>query len=143
MRRFTGLVQYLGKFIPNLAELSKPLRDLFTKDAPFVWNHEQEEAYEKLKQGCSQPPTLAFYDMKKSVATSLHSSRSGLGAVCMYNEHPIAYASRALTDTQQRYAQVEKELLAIVFGCKKFLYRAGKGKLRRTTNHSRPSFERL
>ena len=35
----------------------------------------------------------------------------------MYAE---AYASRALTDTQQRYALVEKDLLAIVFGCEKF-----------------------
>ena len=42
VQRFMGLVQYLGKFIPNLAELSKPLRDLLRKDTPFAWNHEQE-----------------------------------------------------------------------------------------------------
>ena len=43
-----------------------------------------------------------------------------LGAVLLQNNHPIAYASRALTDTQQRYAQIEKEMLAVVFGCTKF-----------------------
>ena len=120
VQRFMGMIQYLGKFIPNLAEKSKPLRDLMRKDTPWVWNHEQEDAYDELKQACSKPPTLAFYDVNKPVTISVDSCQSGLGAVCMQNDQPIAYASRALTDTQQRHAQIEKELLAIVFGCERF-----------------------
>ena len=45
---------------------------------------------------------------------------SGLGAVCLQEGQPVAYASRALTNCQKKYAQIEKELLAIVFGCDKF-----------------------
>ena len=48
------------------------------------------------------------------------SSQSGLGAALMQNGHPIAYASRALTETESRYAQIEKEMLAIVFSVEKF-----------------------
>ena len=45
---------------------------------------------------------------------SSDSSQSGLGAALMQNGHPITYASRALIETKTRYAQIEKEMLAIV-----------------------------
>ena len=47
------------------------------------------------------------------------SSQIGLGAALMQNGHPIAYASRALTETQSRYGQIEKEMLPIVFSVEK------------------------
>ena len=43
-----------------------------------------------------------------------------MGAVLIQDDHPIAYASRSLTSTQHNYAQIEKEMLAVVFGCTKF-----------------------
>ena len=54
---------------------------------------------------------LEFFDPQK---------RSGLGACLMQDEHPAAYASSALTLTETNYAQIEKELLAIVFGVERF-----------------------
>ena len=48
------------------------------------------------------------------------SSQSGLGAALILNGHPIAYSSRALTETESRYVQIEKEMLAIVFSIEKF-----------------------
>ena len=62
---------------------------------------------------------VVYYDVKKAVKISADSSKSGLGAVLEQDGHPAAYASRALSDTQQRYAQIE-ELLATVFACEKF-----------------------
>ena len=44
----------------------------------------------------------------------------GLGAALLQNEKPIEFASKALTDTEQRYANIERELLAVVFGCTRF-----------------------
>ena len=52
--------------------------------------------------------------------STCHSHYSGLGAVLLQNGQPIAYKSRALSSTEQRYAQIEKELLAVVFGTEKF-----------------------
>ena len=43
-----------------------------------------------------------------------------MGAVLLQNNRPLAYASRALTNAQQNYAQIEKETLAITYGCMKF-----------------------
>ena len=43
-----------------------------------------------------------------------------MGAVLLQEDHPIAYALKALTKSQQNYAQIEKEMLAIVFGCTRF-----------------------
>lgn len=68
----------------------------------------------------SNAPVLKFYDVNKAVTLSVDASSVGLGAVIMQNEQPVAYGSRSLTDTQKRYAQIEKELLAIVYGCERF-----------------------
>jgi hypothetical protein len=73
-----------------------------------------------LKEEGSKQPTLRYYDVSKPVRILADSSQSGLGAVCLQEGQPVAYASRALSATQQRYAQIEKELLAIVFVCEKF-----------------------
>ena len=51
---------------------------------------------------------------------SVDASQNGLGAVCLQEEIPVAYASRALTETEKWYAQIEKESLAAVYGCQKF-----------------------
>ena len=50
----------------------------------------------------------------------MDASLKGLGAVLLQEGHPITYTSKALTRTQQNYAQIEKEMLAILFGCVRF-----------------------
>ena len=64
-------------------------------------------------------PVLAYYDVKREVTIQCDASHSGLGAVLLQEGRPVCYASRALTTTDENYAQVEKELLAIVFSCEK------------------------
>ena len=58
--------------------------------------------------------------MNKPVKLSVDASQSGLGAVLLQEDQPIAYASKSLTECQKGYAQIEKETLAIVFGCERF-----------------------
>ena len=82
--------------------------------------HEQQASFDKLKQLCSTTPVLAFYDVNKSVDIQCDASKDGLGAVILQDNRPIAYSSRSLTETEQRYAQIEKELLSIVHATTKF-----------------------
>lgn len=65
-------------------------------------------------------PILAYYDANKELRLQVNTSKYGLGAVLMQDGHPIAYASKTLTPTEVNYAQFEKELFAVLFGCKRF-----------------------
>ena len=63
---------------------------------------------------------LKFFDPQKKAVLQCDASMSGLGACLMQDGHPVAYTSGALTPTETNYAQIEKELLAIVFGVERF-----------------------
>ena len=115
-----GTLNYLAKFIPNMSIITKPIRDLLKTDAMFCWDTEQSEAFKSIKDTLSTAPVLAFYNVNKPALITCNASQSGLGAVLVQEDKPIAYASRALTDAETRYAQIEKELLAIVFAFNKF-----------------------
>lgn len=73
-----------------------------------------------LKKCITCPPVLKYFDVSKPVTITCDASQYGLGAACLQNSEPISYASRTLTETERRYAQIEKELLAVVFACQKF-----------------------
>jgi hypothetical protein len=120
IERFLGLVTYLGRFINNLSEKTYHLRKLLKHDVIFEWNSEQQNAFEHLKNLLVDKPLLQFFDPKKEITISVDASQNGLGAVLLQDNKPCAFASRSMTDTQQRYAQIEKELLAIYFGVTKF-----------------------
>ena len=120
LKTFLGFIQYLGKFMPNMATESAPLRELLEKNVAWHWDQLQAESFQKLKQMVSSTPILGYYDPSKPLCLSVDASSKGLGAVLLQDEKPPAYASRALTPTQQRYAQIEKETLAIVYGVQNF-----------------------
>ena len=88
----------------------------------------------------TEAPVHTYYDASKPVKLSVDASSCGIGAVLFQDECPIAYASKAFTDAQKRYAQIEKELAAIMFGCDKFYqYLFGRGsKLKQITNPWKP-----
>ncbi|XP_060084332.1 uncharacterized protein K02A2.6-like [Ylistrum balloti] len=120
LQTFLGFVQYMAKFIPNMSEISAPLRGLLKKEVEWCGEQTQEESFQKLKSMVTQAPVLKYYDPKKELTLTVDASSKGLGAAILQEGHPIAYASRAMTSAQQNYAQIEKETLAIAFGCSKF-----------------------
>ncbi len=73
-----------------------------------------------LKDLLTKAPVLAYYDPNKPATLSVDASQSGLGATLLQNKQPVAYASCALTSCEERYAQIEKEALAIAYGCDRF-----------------------
>ena len=124
VQRFLGMVNYQGKFIANLSGRSAPLRILLDKKTEWMWEDEQEKAWCELKNALMDQPVLRFYDSTKPTKISADASKNGLGAVLLQQHdqtwHPVAYASRAMLEAETRYAQIEKELLAITYGCERF-----------------------
>ena len=101
------------------ALLAMPLRRLDDKNVEWQWLHQHTTAFNTVKKFLTESPVLKFYDVQEEVTIQCDSSETGIGSVLMQNGQPVSYASRALTDTERRYAQIEKELLAIVWSCKK------------------------
>ena len=73
-----------------------------------------------MKDVLTKASVLAYYDVKKPVKVTCDASKCGLGAALLQDDKPVAFVSRALTDAEMRYAQIEKELLAVVFVFEKF-----------------------
>lgn len=116
LRRFLGMINQLNKFSPNLADRTKPLRDLLSKKNHWVWGDEQDKAFREIKESLSSEEVLARFDATLEIVVSADGSSYGLGAVLQQRQpngelQPIAYISRAMTTTEQRYAQIEKEAL--------------------------------
>lgn len=118
--RLLGLFKYLAKFIPNLSKQSTALRNLTRKEIGFEWKVQHQEEFKNLLMIISSDPVLSVYDPKKAVVVQTDASKDGLGCVLMQEGHPVAYSSRTLSKSEQRWAQIEKELLAIVFACQRF-----------------------
>ena len=136
IQRLLGLAQYLSKFLPHLSDMTKPLRELTQKDMEWTWDQPQKQALDNLKRAVTNTPVLRYYNLDEEVTIQCDSSQSGLGAALMQNGQPVAYASRALTPAEMRYAQIEKELLAIVFACERFeAYIYGRQIVRVETDH--------
>ena len=136
LQRFMGTVNYLGKFIPNLSGINQPLRQLLQKDIAWQWEEAQQQSFDELKRAITSAPVLAYYDENEDIVLSVDSSKDALGACILQNGHPIAYASKSLNKCEQNYAQIEKEMAAIVFGATKFHeYIYAKGPIHVETDH--------
>lgn len=120
LRTFLGMITYVSNFVPRLSEHTAVLRDLLKKSNAWIWTKQHQSTFEHLKEALMKAPVLAYYQPGKAITLSVDASRYGIGAVIMQEGRPLAYSSMSLTEAQERYAQIEKETLAIVHGCKKF-----------------------
>ena len=112
VRRFLGMVHQMSKFAPHLANKAKPLRDLVSLKIQWVRTETQQQAFDKIKQELSSQPVLAMYNPEAD--TIVAADASSIGALTQKQQNgkwlPTEYASRALTPTESRYAQIEKRL---------------------------------
>ena len=120
VQHLNGFVNYLAKFLPKLSDVLESIRRLTRKDTPWDWSSEQDQAFANVQRLVTEAPVLCYYDPSQDLTIQCDASQSGLGAAILQNGKPIEYTSRALTDTETRYAQIEKEMLAIVFALERF-----------------------
>lgn len=117
LERFLGMCNYLSKFIPNYSIITEPLREIMKKNSSFKWDCNQVQAFNNLKKVLCESHCLAYFNTNKSITLSVDSSSTALGCVVMQDSKPVAYGSRSLTNAERNYCQLEKEMLAVVFGC--------------------------
>lgn len=132
LKSFLGLLNYYGKFVPNLATVLAPLHRLLHKSTSWSWSREQQSAFDHVKELLTSDTVLTHYDQTKPTVLACDASPYGVGAVLSHtypdgSERPIAYASRKLGPAEKRYSQLDKQGLAIIFGVKRFhQYLAGR-----------------
>lgn len=117
---FLGMVTYLSKFLPNLSTVAEPIRKVSVNGAEFRWGQEQSKSFDDIRQLVLSAPILQYYDVSKPLVLQCDASSTGLGAVLLQDGKPVSFASRALSRTEHNYAQIEKETLAVLFGCIRF-----------------------
>ncbi|GFO18992.1 retrovirus-related pol polyprotein from [Plakobranchus ocellatus] len=122
VRCFLGMVQYLSRYISNLTEDLHPVQILSKKDVPFLWSESQENAFLAIKAKIADSPCLALYDPRKELVLKNDASDYRLGSFLLQDGKPLGFTSRTLTVAERNYAQIEKELLAVIFGMKKFYH---------------------
>ena len=112
----------MGNFIPHLSHHTEPLWAMLKQEAVFHWDEMANSSFQNIKdliaKSASQP--LRYYDRTKPVTVQVDASQRGLGACLLQEGQPIAFASKSLTDTETKYTNIERELLAIVFACQQF-----------------------
>lgn len=130
LQSFLGLVNYINKWIPNLATTTEPLKQILRhklgKKANIgeLWTNEHNIAFGNLKEMLSKIETLGYYDVKDKTQVIADASPVGLGAVLVQIDDKgpriIAYGNRTLSQCERKYSQTEKEALALVWAIEHF-----------------------
>ena len=115
LQRALGMVTYLAKYVPNLSVKTSALRKLLVKDTEWQWIEEHTQEWKEIKDFLSKEPVLKYFDPDKNTKVSSDASKDGLGAALLQK-----HMDSAMTQAEKRYAQIEKELLGLVFATEKF-----------------------
>ncbi|GFN80973.1 Pol polyprotein [Plakobranchus ocellatus] len=120
LQSFLGLTTYMSPFIPNSSSHTAPLRELLLKSSKFEWTPNHEKVFKDIKDSISKEVTLAYFNPDKSITVQVDASMKALGASLIQEVKPVAFASKALTDEETRYANIARKPLALVYGCERF-----------------------
>ena len=124
LRVLLGMVNYYGKFLPNMSTLLAPWYALLKKDFEFKWTKACEDAFSQIKKLMTSDSVLVHYDPRKKLTIACDASPFRVGCVLSQEteegERPVAYASRSLTAAEKNYCQLEREGLSIIFRLVKF-----------------------
>ena len=120
LQAFLGLATYMSAFIPSLSSLTTSLRDLLKETSELQWFPEHQEEFKRIGKQISEKVTLSYFNPDKKVVLQVDASVKGLGAWLLQDNKPVAFESKALTSVEARYANIDRELLAVGYGCERF-----------------------
>ena len=122
-RSFLGMAQYSAQYIPQFSSLTAPLRELTKSSVKWKWGKEQAEAFEVIRQALSHESVLGYYKINQETRLTVDGGPKGLGLILsqrkLHGWQAIACHSRSLTETEQKYSQLEREALAIRWACER------------------------
>ena len=101
LQRFMGMVNQMVKFIPNLANLNEPLRQLLRKENMWKWDKAQQQSFEGIKNELTSAINLAHYDPSRPTVISSDASNFGLGAVLLKRTVPGSWCTMHLDPSQK------------------------------------------
>ncbi|UYV81645.1 K02A2.6-like [Cordylochernes scorpioides] len=98
------------------------IRGILRKNVVWHWGPKQDEKFDHIKECVRNAPSLAHFDISKMLILQCDASKDAMGAALLQEDRPLAFASASFSDSQKQYSQIEKELLSVYYGCKKFEY---------------------
>ena len=107
LQKVLGIITYLAPFIPHLSDLTAPMRDILKKESEYQWTASHQKALQKIKDLICKEMSLTYFNPSKGTSLQVDTSNKGLGAVLQQEGKPIAFASKALTEMEQRFANIE------------------------------------
>ena len=120
MHSFLGMVNFLNRNSPRLAELCAPLRSLILKDTHYIVMDEHRAAFAQLKQEFTTKITLPYFDRNKYTTLQTDASKKDFGTIILQDKKPIYFTSRSLTPAEKNYQNLEWECMAAIWGMEKF-----------------------
>ena len=130
LQSFLGMINYLSRFEPKIADLTHRLRSLLKKSNEFIWTDVHSDDFKRLIDiMCNSPKLLRYYRPDLDLYLETDASGVAIGMALLQSDendrsslYPIAYGSKTLTGAETRYANIERELLGVVGGLEKFNY---------------------
>ena len=158
LQSFLGAINYLSKFIPHLSTLRSTLQGLVKKDSDYIWTPTHNRAFQDIKDAICSETLLAYFDKTKPVFIEVDASGHGLGAALLQGNveqfeldnasqtdgkflefrnrlHPIAFASKSLSEAETRYSNIERELLGVVWAIEHFNHYTFANKIHIISDH--------
>ena len=117
---FLSSAKFPGSLTPDQSNLCAPHIKLTRRDFDFQWGPEHQEAFEHIKDNIASVAILAYFDPTKLVTIQCDTSMQGLGAVLFHDNKPVAVATKTLTNKEQNYSNIKREMLAVVFALTRF-----------------------
>ena len=119
LRGFLGLTGYYRRFVQHYGLLARPLTQLLKKKQ-FAWSPAAESAFRALKHAMTQTPVLILPNFDAPFVVETDACATGIGAVLMQDQRPVAFLSKALGPTHQHLSIYEKEFLALIMAIEKW-----------------------